>query len=82
MWSHATEYNWDINYPLNIIKTQISKAPIVCMCQARVYISISCLRLFQQTIGIPIGIDCAPLSNDLHAYEATSHQGLLKNMHL
>jgi len=40
--------------------------------------------LFQQTIDIPIGTDCAPLRTDLllHAYEATSHQGLLKNMHM
>ena len=35
---------------------------------------------FQQTIGIPMGKNCAPLLADLflHAYEAEFLQGLLK----
>ena len=38
-------------------------------------------RAFQQTIGIPIGMNCAPLLTDLflHVYEADFLQGLLKN---
>ena len=38
-------------------------------------------RVFQQTIGIPKGTNCAPLLADLflHAYEADFLQGLLKN---
>jgi len=37
--------------------------------------------VFQYTIGIPMGANCAPLLADLflHAYEADFHQGLLKN---
>ena len=36
--------------------------------------------MFQQTIGISIGMNCAPLLTDLflHAYEADFLQGLLK----
>ena len=38
-------------------------------------------RVFQQTIGIPMGRNCAPLLIDLflNAYEADFLQGLLKN---
>ena len=38
-------------------------------------------RVFQQTIGIPIGTHCAPLLADLlqRAYEADFYQWLLKN---
>jgi hypothetical protein len=38
-------------------------------------------RVFQQTIGIPMGRNCAPLLIDLflHAYEADFLLGLLKN---
>jgi hypothetical protein len=38
-------------------------------------------RVFQQTIGIPMGTNCAPRLADLflHAYEADFLQGLLKN---
>ena len=38
-------------------------------------------RAFQQTIGIPIGTNCASLLANLflHAYEADFLQGLLKN---
>ena len=38
-------------------------------------------RVFQQTIGIPMGTNCAPLLTDLflHAPEADCHQGLLTN---
>ena len=38
-------------------------------------------RVFQQTIGIPMGTNCAPQLADLflHAYEADFLQGLLKN---
>jgi hypothetical protein len=37
-------------------------------------------RVFQQTIGIPMGTNCAPLLADffLHAYEADFLQWLLK----
>ena len=37
-------------------------------------------RVFQQTIGIPMGTNCAPLLADLFlpAYEAESLQWLLK----
>ena len=37
--------------------------------------------VFQQTIGIPLGTNCAPLLADLflHAYAANFLQGLLKN---
>jgi hypothetical protein len=37
-------------------------------------------RVFQQTIGIPVGTNCAPLLADLflHVYEADFLQGLLK----
>ena len=37
-------------------------------------------RMFQQTIDIPVGTNCAPLLTDLflHAYEADFIQGLLK----
>ena len=36
--------------------------------------------VFQQTIGIPVGTNCAPLLADLflHAYAASFLQGLLK----
>jgi len=38
-------------------------------------------RVFQQTIGIPMGTNCAPLLVDLflHAYEADFLQKILKN---
>ena len=38
-------------------------------------------RMFQQTIGIPMGTNCAPQVNELflHAYEADFFQELLKN---
>ena len=38
-------------------------------------------RVFQQTIGIPMGTNCAPLLADLflHAYEARFLQGFLNN---
>jgi len=38
-------------------------------------------RVFQQTIGIPMDTNCAPLLTDLflHAHEADFLQGLLKN---
>jgi len=38
-------------------------------------------RMFQQTIGIPMGTNCAPLFADLylHTYEAGFLQGLLKH---
>ena len=37
--------------------------------------------MFQQTIGVPVGTNCAPLLADLflHAYEADFLQRLLKN---
>ena len=37
-------------------------------------------RVFQQTVGIPMGTNCAPLLVDLfcYSYEADSIQGLLK----
>jgi hypothetical protein len=37
--------------------------------------------VFEQTIGIPMGMNCAPLLADfvLHAYEADFLQWLLKN---
>ena len=37
--------------------------------------------MFQQTIGIPVGTNCAPLHADsiLHTYEANFLQGFLKN---
>ena len=37
-------------------------------------------RIFQQTIGIPMGTNCAPLLADLflHSYEVDFIQGLLK----
>jgi hypothetical protein len=37
--------------------------------------------VFQQTIGIPMGTNCAPLLGDLflHAYEVDFIQWLLKN---
>ena len=40
--------------------------------------------MFQQIIGIPMGINCAPLLADLflHTYEANFLQGLLKNCYL
>ena len=38
-------------------------------------------RVLQQTIGIPMGANCAPLLADVfpHAYEADFLQGILKN---
>ena len=45
----------------------------------------SCVQLsglvFQQTFGIPIGTNCAPLLADLflHAYETDFRQGFLNN---
>ena len=38
-------------------------------------------RVFQQTVGIPMGTNCAPLLADLflYSYEADFIQGLLKN---
>jgi hypothetical protein len=40
-----------------------------------------CGRVFQQTIGIPMGTNCASLLADLflHDYQADFLQGLLKN---
>ena len=37
-------------------------------------------RVFQQTVGIPMGTSCAPLLTDLflYSYEADFIQGLLK----
>jgi hypothetical protein len=37
-------------------------------------------RVFQQTVGIPMGANCAPLLADLflYSYEADFIQGLLK----
>ena len=37
-------------------------------------------RVFHQTVGIPMGINCAPLLADLflYSYEADFIQGLLK----
>ena len=37
-------------------------------------------RVFQQTVGIPMGANCAPLLADLflYSYEADFTQGLLK----
>ena len=37
-------------------------------------------RIFQQTIGIPVGTNCAPLLADvfLYSYEADFKQGLVK----
>jgi hypothetical protein len=37
-------------------------------------------RVFQQTVGIPMGTNCAPLLTDLflYSYEADFIQGLLK----
>ena len=37
--------------------------------------------MFQQTIGIPMGTNCAPLQADsiIHTYEANFLQGFLKN---
>ena len=37
-------------------------------------------RVFQQTVGIPMGTNCAPLLSDLflYSYEADSIHGLLK----
>jgi hypothetical protein len=37
-------------------------------------------RIFQQTVGIPMGTNCAPLLADLllYSYEADFIQGLLK----
>ena len=37
-------------------------------------------RVFQQTVGIPMGTNCAPLLADmfLYSYEADIIQGLLK----
>jgi len=37
--------------------------------------------MFQKTIGIPMGTNCAPLHADsfLHTYEANFLQGFLKN---
>ena len=41
---------------------------------------IFCGRVFQQTVGISMGINCAPLLADLflYSYEADFIQGLLK----
>ena len=38
-------------------------------------------QIFQQTIGIPVGTNCAPLRVDLflYSYEAEFIQGLLKS---
>jgi hypothetical protein len=40
-------------------------------------------RMFQQTIGIPMGMNCAPPLADLFLYaiDADFFQGLLKNKH-
>ena len=40
-------------------------------------------RVFQQTIGIPMGMNCAPLLVDffLYVFDADFFQGLLKNKH-
>jgi len=39
--------------------------------------------MFQQTIGIPMGMNCAPPLTDLFLYAFDAHffQGLLKNKH-
>ena len=45
------------------------------------YVVLFSGRVFQQTIGVPVGTNCTPLLADLflHAHEADFLQGLLKN---